>query len=181
MIVGVAYGVDRWLSRGCPVSAGSLEWGVKESWNAAGCLSKSLTGDREMMKIIKHNLASNPLQQQPQSPQGSLPRPQKTPQTSLLINICIKILSFSKNDKEKKKKLQCDEIILAHPTPSLLVSRVFLFQGWYLKILCRSSDFLQDNVTWLKKIRLICTRKKWNHSTSCQSPCFEEVVKKTSS
>lgn len=145
MIMGVAYGVDRWQDICCPFSAGSLQWRVKESGNGAG---NYLTGwSEQWLRPLNPIWLQTLLHQQPQSLQLWLPRPQNTLQTSLLINISIKILSFS---KQISKSCHRDWIILAAPAPTPLVSRVFSAQWWYLKMLSGSFDLFQDSVIRLK-------------------------------
>lgn len=150
-----------------------LQWGVKESWNGAGCYL-TLNGGWVMIKTIKPNLTSNMLHQQPQFLQASLPRPTTHCKPAFKLTFALKpYLSPSKI----KKSCQC-EIILVALAPTSLISRVFLFQRWYLKILGRSFDLFQDSVTWLKKPQLLCSRGSEINLQTCQSTCFEENVKK---
>lgn len=148
MIMGVAYGVDRWQDICRPFSAGGLQWRVKESWNGAE-LRLTLTGEWAMIKTIKPNLASNPLlHQQPHSPCSfDYPGSKHTEKQPFNPHLYWNLI-FPKADR---KSCRSDEIILAAPAPTSLVLRVFLALWWYQWKYGGSFDLFQDNVTWLKK------------------------------
>lgn len=161
--MGVAYGVDRWQDICCPYSAGRLQWRVKESWNGAGRYL-TLTGERTMIKTIKSNLASNPAASTTAVPAALTTQAPDALQTGLLIDICVQILSFS---KQIKKKLSA--------WWDYFSSHLACFKGFFQP----SDDILKYSICFriVSPAQNTFSRSaqgwKWNHSTNTSKPLFE--------